>query len=174
MDIASLFITHLKEKRILNKRNTWARNYKFDYFYDITKYCIIPLLEKSGYTLGVSAYLFATRLRDWCWAHERANDEGNYVYISDPIHYGTQDDYDWYLHNCSSTMWDDLYAKCKVDGIFDDSDAGESQKIGLPEFVWNQIDLSRSKAYAKTCALRELYEDDDWPQQEIVVAVDPE
>lgn len=174
MDIATIYTKYKHDHAILKKRNTWAENYTLSDFIHITNKYIIPLLEKYGYTLGVSFLLFSRRLRNWCWAHTYAVETGKYVSIDEPIHAGTDDDYDWYRHYIDSDSWQALYDSCKLIGIFDDSDAGEAQKIDLPMFVWAQIDLHKSKTYTKTCVLRELYEDDEWTVGENITVADPE
>jgi hypothetical protein len=165
MNIASSFTHYTSQRRTLHLKKEWKDSIEDGYFETVSNSYILPLLEKNGYTLSISSDILAKRLEEFCWVHTYAYMQNKDVVMNDPVHNGIEDDYEWFLFNCSVRDWEHLFEDIQEPGLFDNSPVGLNQQHYLPVFLWRQLDLCASKSYWRGISIRDCYEDEDSQQE---------
>jgi len=65
----------------------------------------------------------------------------------DCYHSGGEEEHAWFLFKIPSHEWLDFANQWSTHGFLDDSDAGHSQSMDLPIFIWHLINLQASPSH---------------------------
>lgn len=109
-----------------------------------------PLLKRNGYHVALIPQTLAKACKEWAFAHVRIQQKGSDMFdrfFMKCVHYGGEEEFDWYMYNLPFEKWDDLCQEWAAPEFLDDSDAGYAQMIDLAQFAWQTIHLDTSPSH---------------------------
>jgi hypothetical protein len=111
---------------------------------------LLPFLKHYGYAVAYSKKDIVNYCKSWAFGHVHiALNKSKFLEISflKTMNSGGSDEYNWFTYTISSEEWIDFTEYWNQLEFFDDTDAGESQKVDFPIFVWHLLCLESSKAH---------------------------
>ncbi len=162
MNVAQSFMNRQAKRAEQTAWRMWRGELPAEYFQSVAV-DIFKVLSDSGYRLACSQPVFAKRLEEYCWCQIQAVQKGVSVSFPEPYHFGSDDDFEWFIHFVQQETLDSVFERNSRFEVFDTSPAGVRMRQDFHEFLWAQVDLLSSKANGTVKWMRELYEDDDGP-----------
>lgn len=120
----------------------------------ITEYItlgVIPLLKSKGYAVRYTPDDCVKHFRQWAFAHvwhTRRWRERLYMNYMVP-EAGSQEDIDYFRVKVDSSDLEELMDGWTSSELFDDTPAGQSQRLDFEQFLWHILDLEKSKTHRK-------------------------
>lgn len=111
---------------------------------------LLPFLEKYGYSVAYSKKDIIKYCKSWAFGHVQiALNKSKLLEISflQTKNSGGPEEYDWFTYTIPTEEWLEFMEYWSQLEFFDDTDAGESQKVDFPSFVWHILFLEGSKAH---------------------------
>lgn len=126
----------------------------------------LPLfLAKYGYKLNQSTDQLVQYCVEWGFAHvwmTRNKQSFHQRTFVKQFHDGGEEDFDWFYLSIPMDDWEEFADAWSCPDFLDSSsEAGLAQRLDLPMFVWNILDLLNSRQHMKWLSMNELIEDDE-------------
>jgi hypothetical protein len=164
------FLKARKENQTEDQFWNWVSQLPDDWIEDFVKNGLLPFLNRYGYTVAYTLKEIVAYCKRWAFAHVQVtSNKTKLLEISflQTRNTGGPEEYDWFTYTIPSDDWFSLAEDwCELQ-FFDETDAGESQKLDLQEFAWNILYLEGSKSHQEF-----LYfiESDSYDQDDDIIA----
>jgi hypothetical protein len=153
-----------EKKRIQSMYKSWRAGLPANYFLQFVKKGLQPFLRAHGYTISPNDQWSAKYLSSWLFSHVQMNRNKQHSLkrtFMQTIHNGGEEEKNEFFISISFEDWEALADMWKCAECFDDSPSGADQRLDLPSFVWNIVDLSNSRRHIEWLERTNYGEDDD-------------
>lgn len=144
------FLRARKENQNEDEFWNWFSQLPDDWIADFVKNGLLPFLNRYGYTVAYTLKEIIAYCKRWAFAHVQVtSNKTKLLEISflQTRNMGGPEEYDWFTYTIPSDEWVSLAEDWSELQFFDETDAGESQKVDLQEFAWNILYLEGSKSH---------------------------
>ncbi len=158
------YIANMRHNYIVQMYKEWRAGIPPGFFKRFLQEGIQPFLAKRGYRLNQSWESLTRYCNEWAFSHvqiQRRKHEFLQRTFLKFFHDGGEEEFDWFNFTIPSDDWEELAEEWKRPEFLDDSDAGLTQRIDLPMFVWNLLDLENSKKHIQWLQINEDNEEND-------------
>lgn len=154
--IVQSWVTYEKQET----RMEWSRGLPDRWIEDCIEQGLAPFLAARGYAVRYTAHDCSRFLRQWAYAHvEQAHRWREKTYINSMVPSpGGHDDFEYFCLKVDTADLTDFMDAWTSTEFFDESPAGYAQRMDFQQFVWQIVDLERSKTHRKW---RETQYDED-------------
>jgi hypothetical protein len=146
----SSFLRAEQNKQLDNLYWNWFYKFPEGWIEKFIEEGLVPFLEKHGYAVAYSKKEIVNYCKSWAFGHVQISlNKSKLLEVSflKTKNFGGQDEYDWFTYRIPSDEWIEFVESWSELEFFDDTGAGESQKVDFPLFVWHILLLESSKAH---------------------------
>ncbi len=158
------YVAHMNHNEILKLYREWSAGIPSGLFKRFIKEGIEPFLKRYGYSMNISYSQLEKFCKEWAFAHvhiQRKCGEALQRTFLKTYNNGGEEEYDWYMFTIPTDDWLEFANEWSCPEFLDESDTGYAQRMDLPLFVWNIIDIEHSARHHKWLEFNKEEDEDD-------------
>lgn len=131
---------------------SWRAGIPPNYFLRFVKLGLQPFLRKYGYSIQQNYTWCAKYVASWLFSHVQMNrmkHKGLKRTFMECTNSGGEEEMNEFLFAIPFDDWEAFADQWKCSECLDDSPTGLDQRLDLPSFAWNLVELEASRAYHK-------------------------
>ncbi len=132
--------------------NSWRAGLPNNYCLRFVKQGLKPFLRAHGYSISPNDQWSAKYVSSWLFSHVQINRTKQHSLkrtFMQTVHNGGEEEKNEFFISIPFEDWEALADMWKCAECLDDSPVGIDQRLDLPSFAWNLVDLDNSRAYIK-------------------------